>query len=157
MELEKIEDAMRNGAIVSVVPNPAAAPRPAAARVAQAKPAKKAAAPKPAKKAAAKAAPKPAAKPAPAKKAAKPAAAKKAPAKPNMPPAADPTVRFTDTPSTMRGKREMVLKCLKKDGMKLSELKAAVTKKFAGDPSWNSGRTLVVIRAAEGAGFITIK
>jgi hypothetical protein len=147
MDLEKIEDAMRNGKIVSVVPNPAAAPRPAAARVAQAKPAKKAAAPKPAKKAAAKATPKPAAKPAPAKKA----------ARPNMPPAdKNPVLHRTDAVCEMRGKREMVLKCLK-DGMTMEQLKTAVAKKFAGDSTWNDGRTRTVVKVAIEAGLITIK
>ena len=129
------EEELKNGKIVSMEPLKPAAPKPAA---------KKAAAPKPpAKKAAAKKAP------------AKKAPAKKAPAKP-APAAKDPVLHLTDTPCDMRGKRADVLKCLK-DGMTLGALKTAVAKKFANDASWNNTRTLVVVKAAVAAGFVTIK
>ena len=123
------EEELRNGKIVSMEPLKPAAPKPAA---------KKAAAKKP-----------------PAKKAAAKAPAKKAPAKP-APAAKDPVLHLTDTPCDMRGKRADVLKCLK-DGMTLGALKTAVAKKFANDASWNNTRTLVVVKAAVAAGFVTIK
>src|ERR1039457_2977367 len=127
------EEELKNGKIVSMEPLKPAAPKPAA---------KKAAAPKPpAKKAAAKKAP------------AKKAPAKKAPTKPAP---SDKTLHLTDTPCDMRGKRAHVLKCLQ-DGMTLSALKTAVAKKFASDDSWKNGRTLVVVKAAVAAGFVTIK
>jgi hypothetical protein len=131
MALETEEEELKNGKIVAIAPNkkPAAAPKPAPKK----SPAQKA------KRAKAEAS-KP--KPAPA--------AQKAPAIANT-----AVLHRTSTACEMTGKRAETIKCLK-DGMTVETFRAAVAKKFAKDESWNSGRTLVVLKVAIAAGLIKV-
>jgi outer membrane biosynthesis protein TonB len=128
MALETEEEELKNGKIVAIAPNkkPVAAPKPAPKK-------------SPAKKAKAEAS-KP--KPAPA--------AQKAPAIANT-----AVLHRTSTACEMTGKRAETIKCLK-DGMTVETFRAAVAKKFAKDESWNSGRTLVVLKVAIAAKLVTV-
>ena len=135
--LTELENALKAGGIVSME------------RVAKKAPAKKAPAKKAKKAGAAKAAP---AKEAPAKKAAAPAKKVAAPKSIQE----DTVLHRTDVICEMQGKRAATIKLLK-DGTTWGDFRATVAKKFANDPTWNGGRTLVCVKAAIAAKMITVK
>jgi hypothetical protein len=129
-----VEAELKSAGIKSVVANSAAAR--------EAKKAKKA------KKSPAKAAP---AKEAPAKKAAAPAKKVAAPKSIQE----DTVLHRTDVICEMQGKRAATIKLLK-DGTTWGDFRATVAKKFANDPTWNGGRTLVCVKAAIAAKLVTV-